>query len=62
MRGLVHRLFADRAETLVADVYNRTLPMSTYLLVVVVCDFTNKEKVADNGVKVRQLYSDIRMI
>ncbi|GAU94501.1 hypothetical protein RvY_06267 [Ramazzottius varieornatus] len=42
-----------RAENLVADVYNRTLPMSTYLLVIVVCDFTNKEKVADNGVKVR---------
>ncbi|XP_055335825.1 aminopeptidase N-like [Paramacrobiotus metropolitanus] len=42
-----------RADNLVADVYNRTLPMSTYLLAFVVCEFSSKEKLADNGVKVR---------
>ncbi|CAH1789477.1 unnamed protein product [Owenia fusiformis] len=42
-----------RPDGLVADIYERTVKMPTYLLAFIVCDFAKTEGVTENGIKFR---------
>ena len=49
-------LFTRRENGWVADVYQKSVKMPTYLLAMVICDFQYKEKYTSNGkVRVRSL-------
>ncbi|KAK3602013.1 hypothetical protein CHS0354_027016 [Potamilus streckersoni] len=41
----------NRSNNMVADIYNTTEKMSTYLLAFIICDFQKKSKITEHGIE-----------